>query len=78
MLDVWSLGILLYELCHGKAPFRGNQIKISGEICKGELNFRKGLSKEYKDLVRMLLVQEPAGRLPLIRVFVHPWVMYFQ
>ncbi len=51
MLDVWSLGILLFELCHGRAPFRGNQIKISAEICKGEISFRKGLSKEYKDLV---------------------------
>lgn len=24
MLDVWALGILLYELVHGEAPYRGN------------------------------------------------------
>ena len=33
---------------------------------------------EYKDLVRKLLVQDANQRLPLIRIFVHPWVMHFQ
>lgn len=26
MTDIWALGILLYELFHGYAPFRGNRL----------------------------------------------------
>lgn len=78
MIDVWSLGILLFELCHGRAPFTGNQVKIHQEIVKGELRFNKGLSNDYKDLVHLLLQQNSDMRLPLIRIFVHPWVMKFQ
>lgn len=43
-----------------------------------KLPFREGLSDNYKDLVQKLLVVDPDDRLPLIRVFDHPWVLHFQ
>jgi len=43
-----------------------------------KLSFREGLSDNYKDLVQKLLMIDPDDRLPLIRVFDHPWVLHFQ
>lgn len=77
-IDVWSLGVLLYELCHAKAPFRGSQNEIVSQILAGTIAFKAGLSKEYKTLVRVLLQQQPEARLPLVKVFSHPWVLHFQ
>jgi hypothetical protein len=36
------------------------------------------VSDDYKDLVMKILVQDPSERLPLVKVFVHPWVLNFQ
>jgi hypothetical protein len=45
---------------------------------RGQIRFKPGLSNEYKDLVNKILVYETTERLPLIKVFDHPWVKNFE
>lgn len=54
-LDVWCLGVLLYELIHGYAPFTGNQKKISKKIIECKIKFKDTVSPDLKDLITNIL-----------------------
>lgn len=75
-VDIWCLGVLMYEFLAGTPPFMAKDTKKTYQrISKVDLRFPAHFSEDAKDLLSKLLVRDPSKRLPLLEVPSHPWIV---
>ena len=74
-VDIWGLGILLYELMHGYSPYRAKKIEeIYDNIINKGIKFSSRISEEVKDLLVKILKINPKERIGIQGILDHPWV----
>ncbi|TQS37798.1 hypothetical protein Golomagni_01715 [Golovinomyces magnicellulatus] len=74
-VDLWSLGVLTYELLVGEAPFEDTPVMTQRKISRAEMTVPSFVSPEAEDLIKRLLVLDPEKRIPLEQVQMHPWII---
>jgi serine/threonine protein kinase len=58
-IDIWGLGILLFEMIEGRAPFEGHTQEEVLDRMKKPIYFSKNFTAEEIDLVHKILKVDP-------------------
>ncbi|CAD8205584.1 unnamed protein product [Paramecium pentaurelia] len=79
-VDIWAMGVLLFEMLHGHAPYNKNRssqevvIQAILNAANTKIPFNDKISNDAKDLIQSLLKVNPKDRLSMEEIFNQKWV----
>ena len=73
-VDIWCIGVLLFELITGNVPFQGNDIDTLKEnILHLKIAWPKDINIDAKNLIKKILKLDPKARISLEEMLQHPF-----
>ena len=73
-VDIWCIGVLLFELITGNVPFQGNDIDTLKEnILHLRISWPKDINIDAKNLIKKILKLDPNSRISLEEMLKNPF-----
>ena len=77
-VDIWCIGVLLFELINGTVPFKGNDIEtLKSNILHLRIAWPKEMNPDAKDLISKILKLDPSQRISLEDMLEHPFFLKY-
>lgn len=75
-VDIWGLGVLAFELCSGKAPFRADSDESTkSKIKLIEYQMPGYFSMQLRDFISRILVERVEDRMTIRQILEHQWLV---
>ena len=74
--DIWSLGIIIYEMCNLRLPFEAQHYNaLAIKILKGSFpSITPTYSKQLRDLIILILSPKPQNRPSIVDIMNKPFI----
>ena len=73
-VDIWCIGVLMFELMTGYSPFQGDDVRtVKYNISKLKIRWPAQMDRDARDLISKILRYNPYERISLEQMLLHPF-----